>query len=178
MPEGAICHVNQWHIAHLIAKQLCKHINNGLTHEYLPRDRPEDGDISILSISFQVTWKPAWVPEETMLTTPSGKQTFDNYTQNKTPIRKKMRTPPPLPPPQTKGWHPKHTTFNTKTINPDLVSAPTGSFEITRHPTNDNEVLLHSPDGTLLTRMTKARLKTTQRTIETHKRKKTHSQRH
>jgi hypothetical protein len=26
-----IYHVNQWHIEHLAAKQLCKHINNGLT---------------------------------------------------------------------------------------------------------------------------------------------------
>jgi len=67
-------------------------------------------------------------------------------------------TKPPIPHPQTKGWHLIHTTYTTTPINPVLDSAPTRSFEITRHPTNDNEVLLHVPDGRLLTRMRKARL--------------------
>jgi len=93
-----------------------------------------------------------------MLTTPSGKHTIDNYTLNKTPIRNKVRTTPSIPSPQTKGWHPKHTTFTTKPINPDLDSVSTGSFQITRHFSNDIEVLLHALDESQLTRMAKARL--------------------
>ena len=72
----------------------------------------------------------------------------------------------PHPPPQPKGWHPKHNTFPTSPIGPDLDSTATGSFEITRHPTNDNEILLHDsriadPSQThnrLIAIMTKARL--------------------
>ena len=30
-----IYHVNKWHIEHLTARQLCKHINTGLTPEHL-----------------------------------------------------------------------------------------------------------------------------------------------
>jgi len=62
----------------------------------------------------------------------------------------------PTPSPQTKGGRPKHTTFTTRPINLDLDSAPTGSSEITRHTTNDIEVLLHAPDGRLVAKMTKA----------------------
>jgi hypothetical protein len=123
-------------IEHLTAKQLCKHINNRLTPEQLTQDHSEDEDTPILSILFQITWKPAWMPEEIILTTPSGKTIIDNYTRNKAPIRKKTRTTPPIPSPQTKGWYLKHTTFTTKSTNPELNSAPIGSFEIIRHPTN------------------------------------------
>ena len=95
--------VNQWHTEHPTAKQLCKHIKNGLTPERITRDHPEDENTPVLFILFRVTWKPACVTEETILTTSSGKQTIDNYTLNTTPIRKKIRTTPPIPPPQTKG---------------------------------------------------------------------------
>jgi len=48
--------------------------------------------------------------------------------------------------------------LHTIPINPDLESAPIGSFEITRHLKNNNEVLLQAPDGILVNKMTKARL--------------------
>ncbi len=149
-------HVNQWCTEHLTAKQLCKHFNNGLTPGKLTRDNPEDEDTPILSIPFRVTWKPAWVPEETILITPKRKTTIDNYAQRKAPIRNKTRTASLTFPPQTKGWHPKHTTFTSRPINSDMETAPTGSFKITRHPINDDEVLLHALDGRLIPKLTKA----------------------
>jgi len=151
-----IYHVNKWHTAHLTAKHLCEHIYNGLTPDHLKLDRPDDEDTPILSIPFQVTWKPTWVPEDTVLTTPSGTTTINNYTNTKTSTRKKSRTSPPTPPTQPKGWNPKHTTFTTRPINPDLNSAPTGSLEVTRHPKNNKEILLHAPDGRFITTFTKA----------------------
>ncbi len=130
---------------------------NGLTTAHLTRDNPEDEDAPILSIPFKVTWKPSRVSEATILTTPSGKSTIDNYTATKAPKRKKTRTSPPLPPKQPEGWHQRHTTFTTKPINPDLDATPTGTFEITHNPTNNNKILLHALDGRLVTTMTKAR---------------------
>jgi hypothetical protein len=151
-------HVNKWRPEHLTAKQFCHHRMNGLTTTHLARDNPENEDTSILSIPFKVTWNPTWVSEATILTTPSGKTTIDKYNATKAPKRKKTRTTPPLPPKQPEGWHPRHTTFTTKPINPDLDATPTGTFEITHHPTNNNEILLHAPDGRLISTMTKTRL--------------------
>ncbi len=93
-----------------------------------------------------------------VLTTPSGKSTIKTYIHANAPTRKKTRTSPPIPPKQPEGWHSRHTAFTTNPINPDLDAAPTGAFEITRHPTNNNEALLHDPNGRLITMMTKARL--------------------
>jgi len=99
LPRQTIYHVSQWHTEHLTTKQLCTHINDGLAPEHLTRDHPEDEDTPNLHIQFHVTCKPAWIPEENILTTPSGKQTIDNYTRNKAPTRKKIRaTPHTIPP--------------------------------------------------------------------------------
>ena len=131
----------------------------GLTAEHLTRENSDDEDTPILSIPFKVAWQPTWVRETTVLTTPSGKTTIDNYNTSKAPKRKKPRTSPPAPPQQPVGWHPLYTTFTTKPINPDLDAIPTGAYEITHHPSNTNEALLHAPDGRLITTITKARLR-------------------
>jgi hypothetical protein len=131
----------------------------GLTTAHLTRENSDDEDTPILSIPFRVTWHPAWVSETTVLTTPSGKTTIDNYNTTKAPKRKKTRTTPPMPPKQPEGWHPRFTTFTTEPINPDLDAIPTRAYEITHHPNNTNEALLHAPDdGRLITTTTKARL--------------------
>ena len=102
--------------------------------------------------------KPAWVDESLVLTTPNGKTAIDTYHKNKAPTRKKVRTAPPAPKQQPRGWHPTHTTFTTSPINPDLDAIPTATYEITQHPTNHSGILLHAPDGRLITTITKARL--------------------
>jgi hypothetical protein len=139
---------------HLAAKQFCHHRMNGLNTAHLTRGRRHAN----LSIPFKVTWNPTWVLEAAVLTTPSGKSIIDNYTTTKALTRKKTRTSPPLPPVHPKGWHPRHTTYTTKPINPDIDAIPTGVFEITHHPANKNEILLHAPNGRLITTMTKPRL--------------------
>ncbi len=122
----------------------------GLTAEHLTRDNSDEEDTPILLIPFTVTWRPTWVSEDTVLTTPSGNSTIATYITTNAPIRKKTRTYPPIPPKQLEGWHPRHTTFTTQPINPNLDAIPTGAFEITRHPTNNNEALLHDPNGRLV----------------------------
>jgi hypothetical protein len=98
------------------------------------------------------------VDESSILTTPNGKTAIDNYHDNKTTTRKKVKTAPPVPKQKPRGWHPKHTTFTTTPINPNLDVGPTATYEITQHPTNHEEILLHAPDGRLITTLTKARL--------------------
>jgi hypothetical protein len=53
---------------------------------------------------------------------------------------------------------PRHTTYTTHPINPDLDAVPTGKFKITSHPTSRDTVLLHAPDGSLISPILKARL--------------------
>jgi hypothetical protein len=89
---------------------------------------------------------------------PKGDLAIRNYTATKTPIRKKTRTEPPTPPPRICGWHPQHTTYNTHPINPDLDAIPTGAFEVTTHPTSLDLVLVHAPNGRLISPISKARL--------------------
>ena len=96
--------------------------------------------------------------ETSILTTPNSKAAIDTYHTNKAPTRKKERTIHPTPKTQPLGWHPKNTTFSTTPINPDLDSAPTGTYEITQHPTNYEEILLHAPDGRIKNKLTQARL--------------------
>ncbi len=93
-----------------------------------------------------------------VLTTPNGKAAIDTYHANKAPTHEKARTASPAPKQQPRVWHPKHTTFSTTSINPDLDAAPTATYEITQHPTNHGEILLNAPDGLLITTLTKARL--------------------
>jgi hypothetical protein len=42
-------------------------------------------------------------------------------------------------------------------MNPDLDAVPTGAFEITSHPISLDTVLLHAPDGRLISPIPKAR---------------------
>ena len=93
-----------------------------------------------------------------MRSLPKSDQAIRNYTANKPPIRKIPRTEPPTPPPRICGWHPQHTTYNTHPINPDLDAIPTGTFEVTTHPTSLDLVLIHDPDGRLISPISKARL--------------------
>ena len=50
------------------------------------------------------------------------------------------------------------TTYTTHPINPDLDALPTGTFEITAHPTLLDTVLLHNPYGRLISIISKPRL--------------------
>jgi hypothetical protein len=75
-----------------------------------------------------------------------------------THYKKKTRTPPPTPSHRQCGWNPRYTTYTTHPINLDLDAVPTGAFEITFHPTSLDTVLLHAPDGRLISPILKARL--------------------
>jgi hypothetical protein len=154
-----IYHVNQFRTDHLTAKQLCQHIDSGFTPEHLSRIHPEDEDTPILDIPFQATWKATWISEDTAKSLPNGTSALQNYKTNKHPPKKKTRTPPPTPPHRQCGWLPRHTTYTTHPINPDLDAIPTGTFEITAHPTLTELVLLHGPDGRLISTITKPRLR-------------------
>ena len=52
-----IYHVNHLKTGHLTAKHLCHHIHSGLTPDHFTCVHPEDEDIPILAIPFEVTWK-------------------------------------------------------------------------------------------------------------------------
>jgi hypothetical protein len=73
--------------------------------------------------------------------------------------QKKTRTAPPTPRHRQCGWLPRHTTYTTHPINPDLDAVPTGTFELTAHPALSNLVLLHAPDGRLNSTIPKLRLR-------------------
>jgi hypothetical protein len=78
--------------------------------------------------------------------------------QSKPLLGKKTRTTPPTPPSCPCGWHPQHTTYTTQPINPDLDAVPTGFFEITYYPTSLESMLLHMPNGRLISLIIKSRL--------------------
>ena len=158
LPHCTLYHVNKWKLEHLTAKQFCHHRMEGLTTAHLTQENSDDEDTPILSIPFRVTWNPTWVSETTVLTTLNGKNTINNYNVKKAPTRKKIRTTPPTPPKLPEGWHPRFTAFTTTPINPDLDAIPTGAYEITHHPNNTNDALLHTPNGRLITIIKKARL--------------------
>jgi hypothetical protein len=82
----------------------------------------------------------------------------NNYIISKPPLRKKTRTAPQTPPPRLCGWHSQHTTYTTHPINPDLDAIPAGSFVITSHPTSHDSVLIHAPNGRLISPILKSRL--------------------
>jgi len=123
--HNTIYHVRKWKEDTLTAKQLSRHVENGLVPNKFDRTNPEDEDTRILSIPFNTDWKPAWMEEPLVITTPNGKSAIDTYHKNKAPTRKKVRTAPPAPKQQPRGWHPEHTTFTTSPINPDLDAIPT-----------------------------------------------------
>jgi hypothetical protein len=154
-----IYHVNQLKTNHLTAKQLCQHIDSGFTPEHLTRIHPEDEDTPILSILFQATWKAAWVSEDIARSLPSGSSAIHNYKISKLPRKKKTITAPPTPPHCQCGWLPRHTTYTTHPINSDMDALPTGTFEITAHPTLSDTVLLYGPYGRLISTITKPRLR-------------------
>jgi hypothetical protein len=143
----------------LSAKHLCQHIDSGFTPEHLARIHPEDEDTPILYIPFQATWKVTWLPEDTARSLPNGNIAIHNYKLSKLPHKKKTRTVPPTPPHRQCGWLPRHTTYTTHPINPDLDAVPTGTFELTAHPNLSDLVLLHAPDGCLISTIPKLRLR-------------------
>ena len=112
-----------------------------------------------MDIPFQATWKATWVSEDTANSLPNGTSALHNYKLNKQPPKNKKRTAPPTPPHRQCGWLPRHTTYTTHPISPDLDAIPTGTFEITAHPTFTEIVLLHGPDGRLISTITKPRLR-------------------
>jgi hypothetical protein len=125
---------------------------------HLTRVHPNDEDTPILSIPFNVAWKSAWLVKSDIFNISNGKIDINKFLHNESPQRKHTRAIPPTPLPQPHGWHPKHTTFTTIPINPDLDAAPTGYYEITHHPTSRANALIHAPDGRLITAITKAKL--------------------
>ena len=54
---------------------------------------------------------------------------------------------------------PRHATYTTHPINPDLDAVPTGTFELTAHPISSDLVLLHAPDGRLISTIPKAKIR-------------------
>ena len=120
---------------------------------------PEDEGTPILAIPFEVTWKATWLSEDTICSLSNGSPTIQNYKISKLPTKQNTRSAPPAPPRRQCGWHPRHTTYTTHSINPDLDAVPTGAFEITSHPTFLDTVLLHAPDGRLISTISKVRLK-------------------
>ena len=94
--------------------------------------------------------KSYWLSEDTALSLPNGSLSIHNYKISKLPHKKKTRTAPSTPPHRQCGWLPRHTTYTTHPINPDLDAVPTGTFEITAHPTLSYLVLLHASDGRLI----------------------------
>jgi len=154
-----IYHVNQLTTKHLTTKHLYQHIDNGFTPAHLARIHPEDEDTPILDILFQATWKGAWVSEDTAKSLPNGNLAIHNYKTSKLPPKKKTRTAPPTPPHRQCEWIPRHTTYITHAINPDLDALPTGTFEITAHPASSDMVLLHAPDGHIILTIPTPRLR-------------------
>ena len=112
----------------------------------------------MLDIPFEATWKATWLSEDIVRSLPNGNSAIHNYKLGKPPLKKKTITVPPISPPRLRGWHPQYTTYTTHLINLDLYAVPTGSFEITSHPTSLDSVLLHAPDGRLISPILKARL--------------------
>jgi hypothetical protein len=144
---------------HLTAKHICQHFHSGFTPEHLARIHPDDEDTPILDIPFKATWKEAWLPEDIARSLLNGNTAIHNYNIGKLPLKKKRRTAPPTPPHRQCGWLPCYITYTTYPINPDMDTVPTGAFEITSHPTSVDSVLLHAPDGRLISTITKARLR-------------------
>jgi hypothetical protein len=154
-----IYHVKQLKRDHLTAKKNCQHIHRGFTPEHIARIHPEDEDTPILDIPFEATWKAAWLSEDTARSLTNGNPAIHNYKNSKLPHKKKIRTAPPTPPHRQCGWLPRYTTYTTHPINPDQDAVLTGTFEITAHPTLSDSVLLHAPDGHLISTITKTRLR-------------------
>jgi len=152
-----IYYTNQIKTDHLTAKHLCQHIHNGFTPKHLSRVCQEDEDTPILAIPFEVTWQATWLSEDTIRSLPNGNSAIQNYEGSKLP-KKTNENGFPNPPHRQCGWHPRYTSYTTHPINPDLDAVPTGRFEVTSHPPSLDSVLLHAPDGRLISPISKARL--------------------
>jgi hypothetical protein len=130
-----IDHVNLWHTEHITAKQLCNHIYNRLTPEQLTQDHPKYIKIPPSYVyHYRAHGSPhAWISDETVLTTPSGKTTIDNYTQSKAPIRKKAITTHPIP----------HHKSKVGTLNTPL--SPQDRSTMTRTPSHTLRIIRNYP---------------------------------
>jgi hypothetical protein len=128
------------------------------SHPQWPRTEPPHPCPPISSIRFEVTLQATWLSEDTIKALPNGYATIQNYTIRKPPLRKKTRTEPLIPPPHPCGWRHQYTTYTTHQINPNLDAVPTGPFVLTTHPTSHESVLLHAPDGRLISAILKIRL--------------------
>jgi hypothetical protein len=145
-----IYHVKQLKTDHLTTKHLFQPIHSGFTPQHLARIHPEEEDTPILDIPFEATWEVAWLSEGTIRSLPNGGAAIHNKKVSKQPNKKKTRTAPPTPPRRQCGWLPRYTTYTTHPLNPDLDAVPTRTFEITSHPNSSDSVLLHAPDGRLI----------------------------
>ena len=135
-------HVSHIKTDHLIAQHLCRHIHNGFTPNHLARVCPEDEETPILATPFEVTWQATWLSEDTIRSLPKGNTTIQTYKISKLPTKKKFKDGPPNSPAYRQcGWNSRHTTYTIHPVNPDLDAVPTGTFEITSHPTSLDSVL-------------------------------------
>ena len=78
--KQTIYHVNQWKPGKLTDKQLCHHIHRGPIPGDLTRVHPDDEDILILSIPFQVAWKATYLTKGTLVSLTNAKTTIHHYT--------------------------------------------------------------------------------------------------
>ena len=70
--HNTVYHVKKWNTSHITAKQLCQHIDSGLTPKNLVRINPEDEDTPILSIPYSVEWNSACLVEPDILHAHNG----------------------------------------------------------------------------------------------------------
>jgi hypothetical protein len=87
--HNTIYHVKNFNTTYVTAKQLCHHIDTGLTPKALDRINPEDEDTPILSIPYKVEWNNAWLTEPDLHHAHNGTQALETYKQTTAPQRKK-----------------------------------------------------------------------------------------
>ena len=129
-----------------------QHMLTGITPTQLTRVHPEDEDTPILSTPFDFAWNSAWLIKSNTISIPNSKQTIDKYLQRKAPQRKRPERPLPLP-------HPKPAVGTPHTPPtppyPSTQILPSSHYQITYHPANSIDALIHAPDGRLISTMTK-----------------------
>ena len=97
--------------------------------------------------TYTVQCAPSWQSEEAVLGAPSGQAAIEAYNTKAFPRRKARRPNPPAATCKLMGWVPKHTTFRTSPINPDLDSYPTADYTLRAHPTQPHNTVIHDMEG-------------------------------